>query len=44
MHPFPGILKLLSTITADLVRPSLNGEHAADVPVMASEQQREYRG
>jgi hypothetical protein len=33
MHLFPGIRKFFSAITTDLVRPLLNGKHAANVPV-----------
>jgi len=34
MHRYPGILKFLSAIEADLVGPLLNCEHATDLPVM----------
>jgi hypothetical protein len=36
VHERPGIIEFLSTLKADLVRPSLNGEHAAQSAVMAA--------
>jgi hypothetical protein len=37
VHQSPGILKFLSTVQADLVRPFLDREHGSPFAVMASE-------
>jgi phosphoketolase len=37
MHQVPRILKLLSTVQADLVRPLLDREHTTALAVTASE-------
>src|ERR1700676_1455893 len=42
VHQSPGILKFLSTVQADLVRPFLDREHGSPFAVMASEGKLEH--
>jgi hypothetical protein len=41
VHLRPRILKFLSTVKADLIRPLLDGEHAAELTVLAAKNQSE---